>query len=280
MSQALSVLLVGLPEAAARRLRDEEDVSVRTVADLGELTAPVDDDAVAITLTGSAPLDAIRAVRAVAPDAAVIVVTDPRDAAAGSVALHAGADDHLLADETFEVVLPRSVRYATMLRRLRRELATVDDVTGLPNLRGFVPIAEHHLRMADRLKVPVVFVFVRFEDHARMLAARDLDGADALARDAASIVLEAVRDADVPARIARDTLCVLLAGDAGGAETLVLSRLVEAIAVHDAAREEPRSLAVSVGTARYEPGSDTGLAEILEGAARGLSERPTPDSEP
>ena len=107
-----------------------------------------------------------------------------------------------------------------------------------------------------------------------MLAAADLDGADAVTRDAASIVLDAVRDADVPARIAPDTLCVLLTGDAGGAETLVLSRLVEAIAVHDAARDEPRSLAVSVGTARYEPGSDTGLADILEGAARGLSGRP------
>lgn len=273
MSEALSVLLVGLPEAAARRLADEDGVAVSRVAEVRDLTAPVVEDAVVIALTGSAPLEAIRAVRAVAPDAAVIVVTDPADAADGAVALHAGADDHLLVDATLDVVLPRAVRYATSLRRLRRELATVDDVTGLPNLRGFVPIAEHHLRMADRLQVPVIFVFVRFEDHARLLAARDLDGANALARDAASVVLDAVRDADVPARIARDTLCVLLTGDAGGAETLILSRLVEAIAVHDAAREEPRSLALSVGTARYEPGSAAGLAEILEGAARGLSGR-------
>ena len=49
-----------------------------------------------------------------------------------------------------------------------------------------------------------------------------------------SLVLEAVRDADVPARISEDTFCVLLTGEARGAEALVLSRLVEAIAVNDA----------------------------------------------
>lgn len=271
MSQPLSVLLVGLPKAVERSLGRDDDVDVRRAGSIAELTAPVPDDAVVVALAGTAPLEALRAVRAVAPEAALVVVTDPTRGADGSVALHAGADDHLFDDTTLEVLLPRSVRYAVSLRRLRRELATVDDVTGLPNLRGFAPIAEHHLRMSDRLQVPVVFVFVRLDDHARMLRERDAEGADELARDAASVVLDAVRDADVPARVATDTLCVLLTGEAAGAETLVLSRLVEAIAVHDAARERSRSLALSVGTARYEPGSRSGLAEILEGAARGLA---------
>jgi hypothetical protein len=51
----------------------------------------------------------------------------------------------------------------------------------------------------------------------------------------------------------------------------VLSRLVEAIATHDAQRSEPRALSLGVGTARYEPGSGTTLADILETAVRGLS---------
>jgi len=270
MTRSLSVLLVGLPEAAERTLSQDDDVTVRRVASVADLDAPLTDDAVVIALSGSAPLETLRAVRAVAPDAAVVVVTDAAGAADAAVALHAGADDHLLDDASFDLLLPRSVRYATSLRRLRRELATTDEVTGLPNLRGFAPIAEHHLRMADRLQVPVVFVFVRFDEQAQV---QDHVESDALARDAAQIVLEAVRDADVPARVAPDTLCVLLTGDAGGAETLVLSRLVEAIALHDAARERSRSLALSVGTARYEPGSGTGLAEILEDAARGLAAR-------
>jgi GGDEF domain-containing protein len=97
------------------------------------------------------------------------------------------------------------------------------------------------------------------------------DAADDLAGEAAEVILQAVRDADLPARIAPDTICVLLTGDADGAESIVLSRLVEAIATRDARRDEPRSLSLGVGTARYEPGSSTTLAEILESAVRGLA---------
>ena len=68
--------------------------------------------------------------------------------------MHAGADDHLVRGSIPAGMLPRAVRYAVTVRRLRRELSTQDDETGLPNLRGFAPIAEHHLRMADRATRP------------------------------------------------------------------------------------------------------------------------------
>jgi hypothetical protein len=66
---------------------------------------------------------------------------------------------------------------------------------------------------------------------------------------------------------------VLLTGDAKGAESLVLSRLVEAMAVHDASLPVPRALSLSVGTARYEPGSGASLSDILVSATRGLAPR-------
>ena len=37
--------------------------------------------------------------------------------------------------------------------------------TRLPNLRGFVAIAEHQLRMADRAGTPLVLLFMRFNEH-------------------------------------------------------------------------------------------------------------------
>lgn len=276
MTEPLSVLLVGLPEAVERDLAREDELTVRRIDGVADLGAQVGEDAVVVALEPSGPLETLRALRAWAPEAAVVVVTDPANAADGSVAMHAGADDHLLHDATLTVLLPRAISYATALRRLRRELSTVDDTTGLLNLRGFAPIAEHHLRVADRVQAPVVFVFVRLDDHETLRREAGAEAAEDLARDAGAIMLEAVREADVPARLAPDTLCVLLTGDASGAETLVLSRLVEAIAVHDARGEQPRSLALSVGTARYEPGSGIGLAEILEGAARGLAARAAP----
>jgi diguanylate cyclase (GGDEF)-like protein len=264
LSDPVDVVLVGLDAEAEKALDRDGGFRLRTadgIASVGET------DVVVLALDGTAPLEAIREVRSSAPEAAVVVVTDAARAADGTIALHAGAEEHLVDDATLPALLPRAIRYAIEIRRLRKELATSDDVTGLPNLRGFVPIAEHHLRMADRTQLPVIFVFVRFDD------AGVAPDADELAVDAANVVLEAVRASDVPARISADTFCVLLAGSAEGGETVVLSRLVEAIAIHDARRDRPRSLSLSVGTARYEPGSGTPLSHIIEAAERHMADR-------
>lgn len=272
ITDPLHVLLVGLDEAAEHDLAREADLTVHRVDALGQLEGSVEADAVVLQLDASGPLEAIRALRERAGTAAIVVVTPPDREADGTVALHAGAEDHLIAGPLLGAVLPRAIRSALEIRRLRHELTTTDEVTSLPNLRGFVPIAEHHLRMADRSARPVVFVFLRLDDHDGVRGSRGQAATDELARDAASVVLDAVRDADVPARIAPDTFCVLLTGEAEGAETAVLSRLVESIAVHDARRDRPRSLALSVGTARYEPGTGTPLSHILEAAERRMGE--------
>jgi len=272
MIETVTVTLVGIDETARAALASDGGFDVETVADLGSFpSAATEPDAIVVAVDAAGPLDVLRRTRELSPDTAVIVVTDPANEADGAVAGHAGAEDHLVGDELLAALLPRAIRYAVASRRMRRELATIDDVTGLPNLRGFAAIAEHHLRMADRAEASVVFVFVRLDGVEALRAREGARVVDDLARDAAGVVLDAVRSSDVPARISDDTICVLLTGDAEGAETVVLSRLVEAIAVHDAARDDPRSLSLSVGTARYDPGSGAGLADIVAGAFRGLS---------
>ena len=272
ITEPVSVLLVGLTDDEARAIADDDAFLVSRVATLGEIPADaLATEAIVLALDGAGPLDSLRIARTSAPDAAIVVVTDPSHEADGTVARHAGAQDHLIRDATLAPLLPRVVRYAVGMQRVRRELATIDEATLLPNLRGFAAIGQHYLRMADRLAQAAVFVFVRLDDHAELLRTLGPDAADELARDAAAVILEAVRDSDLPARIAPDTICVLLTGDAAGAETIVLSRLVEAIATHDARRDNPRALSLGVGTARYEPGSGTTLAEILETAVRGLA---------
>ena len=264
------VLVVGTDEDLHEELLSEEGFTVDRAERLDGDTRTADVDAVVLSLSGVAPLEALAALRVQAPAAAVVVITEPGNVADGTVALHAGADDHLVRGSIPVGMLPRAVRYAVTVRRLRRELSTQDDETGLLNLRGFAPIAEHHLRMADRAHTPVVFLFVRLDGLAG-IASDGAEEAASLARDAAAVLLEAVRDSDVPARITIDTFCVLLTGDARGAEALVLSRLVEAIAVHDARLDQPRSLSLSVGSALYDPDHPGTLEQILSTADRRLA---------
>ena len=78
--------------------------------------------------------------------------------------------------------------------------------------------------------------------------------------------IQAFDTKDLPARIADDTFCVLLSGDAKGSEVAVLSRLVEAIALHDANKDEPQPLALSVGSAIYDPADPVPLEGLLRTA--------------
>lgn len=268
LTDPLTVLLIGPGDDLAAELSAEAGLTVETSASLGDgLAMAARADAVVVVLQDAGPLETLEALRLHAPDAAVLVVTPSGRETEGTVALHAGAEDHLAADDLPRGLLSRAIGYAVANRRLRRELSTTDEDTGLPNLRGFVPIAEHHLRLADRTGTPVVFLFVRLEG---LEASKDAQEVHERVSETAGVLLEAVRDADVAARVGPGTFCVLLTGEAKGAEGLVLSRLVEAIAVHDARGDSPHDLSVSVGTALYDPEQGGTLESILAAAQRGL----------
>jgi diguanylate cyclase (GGDEF)-like protein len=261
----IRVLLVGTGDDFGTELVSE-GFEVARIPDLASLGPGSDQDAVIVALDDPGPLEALETLRLKTPAAAVLVLTTSEREADGAVALHAGAEDHLVRGSIADGLLPRAVRYAVERRQLRRELATIDETTRLPNLRGFVAIAEHQLRMADRSGTPVVLLFVRFDDQRTATAGPQPAVADQLAIEAAEVLLTAIRDADLPARIAKDTFCVLLSGDARGSEVAVLSRLVEAIAVHDANKAEPEPLALSVGSAIYDPADPVSLEGLLRTA--------------
>jgi diguanylate cyclase (GGDEF)-like protein len=261
----IRVLLVGTDDDLGADLQSE-GFDTRRIPDLASLRAGSEPDAVIVALDDPGPLEALEAIRTRAPAAAVLVLTTSDREADGAVALHAGAEDHLVRGSIPDGLLPRAVRYAVERRRLRRELATIDELTRLPNLRGFGAIAEHQLRMADRAGTPVVLLFVRLDDHRAAVVEGALTAADELAVEAAEVLLNAVRASDLPARIADDTFCVLLSGDAKGSEVAVLSRLVEAIAQHDASAPRSSPLSVSVGTAIYDPARPVALEALLRTA--------------
>jgi diguanylate cyclase (GGDEF)-like protein len=270
LTDSLTVLLIGPSDDLAAELSADAGLTVQTAASLGDgLSMAAGADAVVVVLQDAGPLETLETLRLHAPDAAVLVVTPPGRETDGTVALHAGAEDHLSAEDLPRGLLSRAIGYAVANRRLRRELSTTDEDTGLPNLRGFVPIAEHHLRLADRTGTPVVFLFVRLEG----LEPSTSEDAHDRVGEVAGVLLEAVRDADVAARVGPSTFCVLLTGGARGAESLVLSRLVEAIAVHDARGDPHHDLSVSVGTALYDPEQGGTLESILAAAERGLETR-------
>ncbi len=258
-----------------------EGVTVEAADDLLGALARVADGGVhvvllALDIPDGQGIEAVRSIRERAPDVPVIAVGTGDDA---ERAIDAGASDVVPPDGGPEL-LSRAIRYATSLQRMQAELyrrQLVDEVTGVYNARGFERLASHHLAMADRSKRSVPLIFVRIDALEDLGAPGETNERGQLVADAAEVVRKAVRGSDVIARVGAGVFCVLLTGDAVGADAEVLSRVVEGVAMSNAKSGHPGQLSVSVGTATYDPehpvAVDTLIAEA-DRRMRGTSPEP------
>lgn len=109
------------------------------------------------------------------------------------------------------------------------QLATVDELTGLDNRRGFLAAAERALNLSRRKGYPLSLVFVdlnRFKTVNDRFGHRE--GDRALARFA-GFLRGACRDSDLVARIGGDEFVMLLNHAAEAEVAMVLERLAEAV---------------------------------------------------
>ena len=249
-----------------------EGVTVEAADDLLGALARVADGGLdvvllALDLPDGRGIDAVRSIRERAPDVPVIAVASGDDA---ERAIDAGASDVVPPDAGPEL-LWRAIRYATSLQRMQAELyrrQLVDELTGVYNARGFERLAGHHLAMADRSKRSVPLIFVRIDALEDLGAPGETTERGRLVADAAEVVRKAVRGSDVIARVGAGVFCVLLTGDAVGADADVLSRVVEGVAMNNAKSGRPGQLSVSVGTATYDPEHPVAVEALIAEADR------------
>jgi diguanylate cyclase (GGDEF)-like protein len=263
----LSVLAVGVDPGAI------EGCTIELADDVLGALAHLSDGGIDVVyaslhLPDATGADVVVSLRERAPDVPIIAVAE--EAGDLSAALRAGASDVLPPDAATETVA-RALRYATSLQRVEAELRrhqTVDELTGLLNSRGFELLANHHLRLADRTKQPVIIVFVRVNAPAE-------EASEPIA-DAAELIRSAVRASDIAARVGTDAFCVLLAGAATGTETLVLERIVEAVAERNARTGLGAGTPISLGSATYDPARPVGLQELIVEADRRMRHQAGP----
>ena len=257
----LSVLAVGVDPGSLEgcTLERAEDLlgALASLADGG-----IDVVVTSLDLPDATGTDVIVSLRDRAPEVPVIVVGDalaePMDA------FEAGASDVLPPDAAADLVA-RAVRYAATLRKVEaglRRLQAFDEVTGLLNARGFDLLANHHFRLADRSKHPVLIVFLRVDEDG------DTPG-EAVVADAATVISSAVRVSDVAARVDSGAFCVLLPGAEPGSEAIVLERIIEAVASHNADTGREAGPSLSIGAASYDPEHPVPLEELIAAADRG-----------
>lgn len=153
-----------------------------------------------------------------------------------------------------------------------RLLATVDDLTGLANRRGFFTQAEHQLLVAARTRAAVALLFV---DVDGLKGVNDEFGhsmGDLLLKEVADVLLETIRASDLAGRIGGDEFCVLLMGDPDLDADRAVERMRATTVAHNARPARDFRVSLSIGLSALAPGRSVTLEELIDAADEGMYE--------
>jgi diguanylate cyclase (GGDEF)-like protein/PAS domain S-box-containing protein len=146
-----------------------------------------------------------------------------------------------------------------------RAASIIDDLTGLHNRRGFLALAQQQLKIATRLKRPLLFFFI------------DLDGmkwindncghaeGDVALMRTATVLKASFRESDIIGRMGGDEFAVLAfesENEEGSAERLNL-RIQSNIDAENLRQPSKYTLSLSIGTAQYDPACSATVEDLL-----------------
>ena len=155
-------------------------------------------------------------------------------------------------------------------KRMAAEISNIsvtDPLTGLYNRRGFMTLAEQHVKIADRTKNRVILML--FADLDKMKSINDNLGhekGDKALIETASIFREVFRASDIIARIGGDEFAVLGVGATVDAWGALESRLQHQIDAHNAIENRDYKISLSVGIAYSDPENHCSIDALMSRA--------------
>jgi len=271
----IRILLVGEAKDA-RRLRgllDSEDSShfeIAHVAGLDLAAERLSSDQADVLLLDLGPKQRqgrafVQAARAAAPDTPMVILAESEDETLAIEALRQGAQDFLPKAQLDRAALVRSLRFSIERHRLQKNLqnlSLMDDLTGLYNRRGFLALAEQHLRMILR-KGAALIVYLDLDDLKLINDTHGhLEGNRALIVTA-NVLRACFRQSDILARLGGDEFCVLMTDAAHDSDQQVRKRLQQRVDFINALSSWRFRLSLSVGIADVPVVHQPSLDELL-----------------
>ncbi len=207
-------------------------------------------------------IEVVQKTRASAPTVPLVVLTALNDEALGLQALHEGAQDYLIKGQLDASLLSRALRYAMERKRMQLQalnLALIDDLTGLNNRRGFLALAEHHMKLAHRTGKPFLLAFVDLDGMKKINDTFGHQEGNRALVEAAQVLRDSFRQSDILARLGGDEFAALMLE--AGKDTIgtVIRRVQQKLDFCNAMLDRRYDLSLSIGII---PGDTTRLSDI------------------
>jgi len=143
-------------------------------------------------------------------------------------------------------------------------MATLDELTGLCNRRGFEMIAKSALAGCRRAKVPATILFVDMDGFKQINDEFGHGEGDRALREMACCLHASFRDSDVIARLGGDEFCVFLAGTGEADLKSPIERLARHVESVNGSREW--QLRYSLGSASADLSETREIADLIREA--------------
>jgi diguanylate cyclase (GGDEF)-like protein len=271
----IRILLVGEAKDACRlrELLDTEDSDqfhIGHVSDLDLAAERLSGDPADVLLVdlGSKQRQGrayVQAARAAAPDTPMVILAESEDESLAVEALRQGVQDFLDKEHLNPYALVRSLRYSIERHRLQKNLqnlSLLDDLTGLYNRRGFLALAEQHLRMIQR-KGAALLIYLDLDDLKLINDSYGhLEGNRALIVTA-NVLRACFRQSDIIARLGGDEFCVLMTDAGQDSSQQVRKRLQQRADFINALSSWNFRLSLSVGIAEVPVVHQPSLDQLL-----------------
>lgn len=151
-----------------------------------------------------------------------------------------------------------------------RALSFTDDLTGLFNRRGFLAMGEHQLKIARRTKRRLLLIYADLDNMKRINDKFGHVEGDAALAEAAGVLREVFRESDIVGRIGGDEFVILAVDSDGVPPEALINRLHQRCTLANLKRAHPYVLAMSSGSAEFNPNNPVTLEELIRQADRAM----------
>ncbi|MDZ7640778.1 MAG: diguanylate cyclase [Desulfurivibrio sp.] len=150
------------------------------------------------------------------------------------------------------------------LREELQQLAITDELTGLLNRRGFMTLAVHQMRLAERQGRDLYLAYIDLDGMKEINDNLGHEQGDKALQLTATVLKDSFRESDVLGRLGGDEFAVLILGGPDYDEQALRHRLAAGLASHS--RQYDFSLAFSIGITRRAVGDTMELEALLKQA--------------
>jgi len=203
-----------------------------------------------LSLPDAQGLDILVEAQQTAPSVPFIALSGAPDDSLAAQALQLGAQDFLVKSEISPGHLARALSFAIARHQAQlhlRSLSLMDELTGLHNRRGFVSLAEQHLKLSSRQRVRSTLIFMDVDNLKYINDNFGHREGDYALQQISGLLRECFRQSDIIGRLGGDEFCVLLSHASEMAEFLVRERLSHLIGRNNENSGRIYALSVSLG---------------------------------